>query len=126
MPSNFNFESPYFIRKKGKPNPFLVLTYTERLKKVVIARTPHSMRGTWQSHEIASSRRWGIRNDDLPHANVLKSFTIISQTCEKIPTGHSGANTSGLPQEIHRMSGSTKKSRPVVDDHFNRNPTQQV
>jgi hypothetical protein len=30
--------------------------YSKRLKKVVIARTPHLMRGTWQSHEIASLR----------------------------------------------------------------------
>ena len=30
--------------------------YSERYNKVVIARTPHLMRGTWQSHKIASLR----------------------------------------------------------------------
>jgi hypothetical protein len=31
-------------------------SYTDRQKKVVIARTPRLMRGTWQSNEIASLR----------------------------------------------------------------------
>jgi hypothetical protein len=35
------------------------------------------MRGTWQSHEIASSRQDGIRNDNLRHVNTFMSFTTV-------------------------------------------------
>ena len=44
------------VAKKYDFTPSKQGSFIERPKKVVIARTPHLMRGTWQSHEIASLR----------------------------------------------------------------------
>jgi hypothetical protein len=56
--------------------------YSERQKKVVIARTPHLMRGTKQSPEIASLRpehhavQGFARNDSLGYVFLFRTFTI--------------------------------------------------
>ena len=51
-------------------------------KKAVIARTPHLMRGTWQSHEILrfaqNDKKRRVRNDIFQDVDFLKLFTIIS------------------------------------------------
>jgi hypothetical protein len=52
---------------------FSIRNYIERQNKVVIARNEV----TRQSHEIASSRQGGIRNDDSLPVNLFKPFTII-------------------------------------------------
>ena len=64
---------------------FICHCYSEPLTKVVIARTPHLMRGTWQSLEIASLRpvhhavQGFVHNDHLKYVNKFKSFTIIGK-----------------------------------------------
>jgi hypothetical protein len=67
--------------------------YGERHWKVVIARTPHLMRGTKQSLEIATLRpehhavQGFARNDSSVDVNLFMKFTINASGLIRLPEG---------------------------------------